>query len=204
MTQPKSIELFLFFNPFGKLCLESEKHILSFSKERSENVSIRFIPFVNFRLINQRNKDTEFFIPFPDNDYNASFDMSYRLSIAFIAATMQGKKKGINFILKLQKSMNETRSKPSMSLILKVAKDSSLEIEEFMEDFYSDLAKRIFFKNQRLAQEMKIESTPTCVLYQYCNGSPAMLIQSRINKNTLHSLCNHESQRAKLRRMIQN
>jgi len=183
------IEIFLFVNPLGDDCYESGKTIISFANERKEKVNIRFIPYINFRIINNqlnhnlsRKKTLEI--------RNLLFNQSYDTSLAFHAASMQGKKKGNQFFLNLQQQLFDYNKELTNELIISTAYDLNLDMEMFLEDWDSDLAKQAFSKNQKLAHEMSITDTPTCVVNYEFNSEHAYRIESTIEKKILHKLCN--------------
>lgn len=51
------IEIFLFVNPLGTTCYETEKTIEAFSNERDEKVKVRFIPLLNFHTVGNIMKE---------------------------------------------------------------------------------------------------------------------------------------------------
>ena len=87
------IEVFLFVNPLGRTCYESEKLVEAFSAERDEKVKVRFVPILNIRSIGnlvKGNYDSSL------SNRNQLYTDSYNASLAFQAASMQGRKKGRN------------------------------------------------------------------------------------------------------------
>lgn len=182
------IEVFLFVNPLGSECYETEKMIMNFSDERDEKVKVRFVPLLNFHTLGQHMKD--------QNIAGASLEMrnqmyneSYHASLAFQAAAMQGKKKGRQFLLALQKSVVKLRKEFSKETVMNAAEEVNLDIEMFEEDLESDLAKNAFTKDQKLAQEMAVTEAPTCVVFQSNGEEPGHRIESTITKQLLHGLC---------------
>src|SRR5690625_1626609 len=124
------IEIFLFVNPLGTSCYGTEKLIEEFSNERDEKVSIRFIPILNFRTIGNILTDK---VKSTLSNRNEFYTASYHTSIAFQAASMQGKKKGRQFLVALQsKLLNDNRT-VSDELFFEVADQVRLDREMFEE-----------------------------------------------------------------------
>lgn len=185
------IEVFLFVNPLGSECYETEKMMEKFSSERNEKVRLRFIPLLNFQTIGQHLRE--------QNIAGASLDMRNRLyeefyhaSLAFQAASMQGKKKGRQFLLALQKAIVVDHQDFSKETVLEVAQKVNLDMEMFEEDLISDLAKNAFTKDQKLAQEMSVKQASSCVIFQNSTQEVGYRIESTITKQLLHGLCDEK------------
>lgn len=186
------IEVFMFVNPLGSECYETGKMIVNFSNERNEKVRLRFVPLLNFQTIGQHLRD--------QNITGASIDMRNRLyeefyhaSLAFQAASMQGKKKGRQFLLALQKAIVIDKQAFSKEAVVEAAKDAKLDMEMFEEDLLSDLVKNAFTKDQKLAQEMSVNQAPSCVIFQHSSQELGYRIESTITKQLLHGLCDEKA-----------
>lgn len=188
MLLKNTIEIFLFVNPLGTSCYGTEKLIEEFSNEREEKVSVRFIPVLNFRTIGNILTDKVKL-----NTRNELYTASYNASIAFQAASMQGKKKGRQFLMALQnKLLNENRTL-SDSLFFEVADQVKLDREMFEEDLYSDFSKKAFKKDQQLALDMDVEEAPSCVLYAGNEADYGYRINTSITKQLLHGICDDQA-----------
>ncbi|API89119.1 hypothetical protein BKP56_07565 [Marinilactibacillus sp. 15R] len=186
------IEIFLFINPLGANSFDAEETIEAFSKERDERVKISFVPLLNFnsvkkQLLNEKAVQTSI------ENRNKMYTDSFNASLAFAAASMQGKKKARKFLMTLQKNIIENNNTFSKSLVLKSAQAAKLDIEMFEEDFNSDLVKTAFTKDQKLAQEMSVQDTPACVLFTRNGEEYGYRIDSIISKQLLHGLCSNNS-----------
>lgn len=185
------VEVFLFVNPLGTTCYETEKMIESFSNERDEKVKVRFIPLLNFHTIGNIIKET-------DNqtlsNRNQVYTDSFHASLAFQAASMQGKKKGRKFLMALQDKVINEGKEVTKELFTQIAEMIKLDLEMFEEDFQSDISKSAFKKDQKLAQEMKIQNAPSCVLYSGNNDDYAYRVDTSITKHLLHGFCDEKNQ----------
>lgn len=86
--------------------------------------------------------------------------------IAIKAAELQGKKAGLKFLRKLQeflflKKQNITKKE----VLLDVAKQAGLDIEEFHKDFLSDTACKAFQCDLKITNEMEVDEIPTLVFF---------------------------------------
>lgn len=183
------IEVFLFVNPLGTTCFESEKLIESFSAERDEKVKIRFVPLLNMRSVGNMIKgeaDTTL------ANRNQLYTDSYQASLAFQAASMQGKKKGRKFLINLQHQVINEGRQVTNELLLHVAELVKLDIEMFEEDLESNFSKKAFNKDQKLALDMNITESPSCVVYSSKDSKFGYRIDTSITKQLLHGLCNEQ------------
>ncbi|GEK92050.1 DsbA family protein [Alkalibacterium kapii] len=177
------IEIFLFVNPLGTKCYETEKAIESFSNERDEKVKVRFIPLLNFHTVGNIMKEREVQTL---SNRNTLYTDSFNASLAFQAASMQGKKKGRKFLMLLQDKVINEGKEVTRELFTQIAKSIKLDIEMFEEDIESDFTKTIFLKDQKLAQEMDIQHAPSCVLYPGGSNEHGYLMDTTITKQLLH------------------
>lgn len=192
MALTNTIEIFLFINPLGRKSFEAEEMIESFSKEREEKVKVRFIPLLNFRSVKKQLLD-EKINPTSVDHRNKLYTDSFNASLAFAAASMQGKKKARNFLMILQNNIMENRNVLSRNVVMESAQTAKLDLEMFEEDLNSDLAKRAFTKDQKLAQEMAVQDTPACVLFNDSDEEYGYRIDSVISKQLLHGLCSDQA-----------
>lgn len=185
------IEVFLFVNPLGPTCFETEKMIESFSAERDEKVKVRFIPLLNFHTIGNKLKETE---NQTLSNRNQLYTDSFHASLAFQAASMQGKKKGRKFLMVLQDKVINEGKEVTKELFAQIAELIKLDLEMFEEDFESDFSKSAFKKDQKLAQKMEIHSAPSCVLYSGNNDDHGYRVDTSITKQLLHGFCDEDLQ----------
>ncbi|MFO8069061.1 MAG: DsbA family protein [Alkalibacterium sp.] len=185
------IEVFLFVNPLGPTCFETERIIESFSSERDEKVNVRFIPLLNFHTIGNIIKET-------DNPTlahrNQLYTDSFYASLAFQSASMQGRKKGRNFLMALQGKVINEGKEVTKELFTEIAELIKLDLEMFEEDIQSDFSKSAFKKDQSLAQEMNIQNAPSCVLYSGNNDDYGYQVENSITKQLLHGFCDEKVQ----------
>lgn len=183
------IEVFLFVNPLGPNCFETEKIIENFSTERNEKVNVRFVPLLNFKSISDMLKEKN---SSSLANRNKLYTDSYHASLAFQAASMQGKKKGRHFLMALQQLVIEEDKDVTKELLLHIASLTKLDLEMFEEDLESELSKKAFNKDQTLAMEMDVKNAPSCVVYSTNDSDSGYRIDQSITKQILHGLCNNQ------------
>ncbi|WP_347297460.1 DsbA family protein [Dolosigranulum savutiense] len=187
MAFRQMIELFVFINPLDPECFKANQMIIEFAQERTEKVNIRFVTSV-FSQKSLRQLHYAYLKKMQRDD-NQIFNADFIASLAVQAATMQGKKRGMQFLMTLQSCLFEQGASFSEALVLEVAQRVNLDLTMFQEDLYSNLAKKAYTRDQHLAQKMHITSTPTCVLY-HCNSSnKAIKMSHHLSKETLHQVC---------------
>lgn len=187
LEKERLIEIFHFINPLGKLCYYSEQAVCEFASERFEKVSIRFIPFINLKIIQQMVEDNKTIYQVKDID--SIYKHSYMVALALYAASMQGKKFGRSFLMALQDHILNHQMKVSSDLFTQVAQDLAIDVDVFMEDYQSETVKRHFIQDQILAQDMQIQSTPSSVIYMSSNPGVGYLVESCIEKEEFHAIC---------------
>lgn len=185
------IEIFLFVDPLGKKCNSVRKVIKKFREERPEKIKLRVVPIVNSRKVYGRTRkqcgsDTTSFVE-KNNEFSTN---TYRACLAFHASAMQGKKTAHQFLTALQIAVVEERLAFSDDLILSIAERlESLDFTMFKEDYASELVKKIYRKNLKLASDMNVSQTPSLVIFKNAEDKEAVRLDKQIEKEILHSIC---------------
>lgn len=189
----QNIEIFLYIDPLGKRCNSVRKVISNFRTERPEKIKLRVIPMVNFKRVygharKRTNHDRATFA-----DHNNSFSTNtYQACLAFHASAMQGKNNSHQFLTVLQEYVVENRIDFSEDLIYVVAEQIGLDMESFKEDYKSELVRKIYHKSLRLAADMQITGTPSCVIYKDGLHEDALRLGEEIEREILHTICGLE------------
>lgn len=184
------IEIFLFLDPLGRRCNSARKIIKQFRSERPEKVKLRIIPIVNFKRVygHTRKKagQNRASLVERNNQFSAN---TYQACLAFHASAMQGKNKAHEYLTALQENVVEGRVDFSEELAFRVANEVNLDMDMFTEDYNSELTKKIYRKNLKLASDMKITGTPSCVIYKDGKHEDAVRLGEEIEREILHSIC---------------
>ncbi|WP_208558816.1 DsbA family protein [Marinilactibacillus kalidii] len=186
------IEIFLFVNPLGAKSYEAEEIIEVFSKERDEKVKVRFIPLLNFNSVKRQLLDEKYHSTSIENR-NRLYTDSFNASLAYAAASMQGKKKARKFLMVLQEMIMESQGFLTKSIVIAAAKKAKLDLEMFEEDLMSDIAKSAFTKDQKLAEEMAVNDTPSCILFNGVDAECGYRIETTLSTKLLHGLCSDDT-----------
>ena len=184
------IEIFLFLDPLGRRCNDARKTIKQFRSERPEKVKLRIIPIVNFKRVygHARKKfgQNRTSVVERNNQFSAN---TYQACLAFHASAMQGKNKAHQYLEVLQGYVVEERLDFSKELAFKVAEEIGLDIDMFAEDYDSELTKKIYRKNLKLASDMKITGTPSAIIYKDGVHEEAIRLGEEMEREILHSIC---------------
>lgn len=187
LTTKKIIEFYLFINPLEKESFENLQNILAFAETRQEKVSIQIMPLLNLSTFNHfmykhNLSETDL------TTRNKLFAQTYDMSLSFIAASMQGKKKGRKFLLNLQDAVLNQGRAYSEELLVEMAEKSKIDVPMFFDDKQSDFAKTAFSADQKVARDMKVETTPSCVMFNESLYEYGLLLEHEVSYSLLNNL----------------
>lgn len=186
------VEIFLFIDPLGKRCNNARKMVKKLREEQIDRIRVRVIPMVNSKKVfgytrKQVKSEIDCFVA-RNNYYSAN---TYQASLAFYASTMQGRKFGDKLLSALQYAVVEEKQDYSEGLVFKIAeKMESFDLEMFKEDYESELARNIYRKNLKLAAEMNVQKTPSCVIFKNGTNKEAIRLDKEIESKILRAICN--------------
>lgn len=183
------IEIYLFVNPLGGICLNVEKDILKLVETENKKIQFRFIPLVNMRTINHLINLFE--IPSHDIEQrNQLFEDIYSAALDYKAAQLQGKKKGRHLLLGLQQAVAVDNIPYSSELAEKLVIEAGGDIDMFKADRQSDFVKESFQTDQQIAREMGITKHPSAVVYNYtCDRDFGVLVEDCESMDEIKRLC---------------
>ena len=188
-THNELIEIYLFINPIDSTCFQAEKEVLNFIEKATNRIRVNFIPVHNLTTVTQYLSTNNL----PKNDLelrNSVHSLVYDICLYYTAATMQGKKKGRNFLLELQHALLEENRVFSEDLILESAEQAKLDIPMFLEDKELDFTKTSFEADQKIACEVNVFNTPSCLLFNDNHKEHGLLIEEGITVELLQALQN--------------
>lgn len=177
------LELHLFVNPLGMRCLQCEKDVLKIDHDLNTKISYQFVPLFNMKTINS-TIDLYHLNP---HDLAIRQRVSKTLNqviLDYKAALFQGRKRGRHYLLLLQSALIKKGLNYSDELANKIADDSNLDIEMFLEDRQSQLAKQAFRQDQKIANDLGVSETATAVVFN-TNDSDYGLMIPNFNYDTL-------------------
>lgn len=197
-------ELYLFVNPIGLKCYQTEQEVLRFIEDREDiKIHFRFITFHNFQTVTQYMKR----LSLPANNLQLRNQMYYSIydaSLAYKAALMQGKKRGRKFLLLLQKELTSNPKEYGEELLTEVAIGSRLDVEMFFEDKASGFVKSSYEADQQIAQEMSIQSNPSLVIFDNYNQQYGVLLEDTINYELLEEAFEQSASAKTANRFLMN
>lgn len=184
------IEIFLYLDPLGRRCNSARKIIKQFRTERPEKIKLRVIPMVNFKRVyghtRKRTGDDRASFVERNNKFSTN---TYQACLAFHASAMQGKNKSHQFLAAMQREVVENRVDFTEDLIFEIAEEINLDMESFREDYDSELVRKIYRKNLKLASDMQITGTPSCVIYKDGMHEDAVRLGEEMEREILHTIC---------------
>ncbi|WP_283583551.1 DsbA family protein [Limosilactobacillus difficilis] len=176
------LEINLFVNPLGQRCFQCERDLLRMDIQLDNTINFQFIPLMNMKTIDKALHDCQKRTGHFENQQKIA-TTTYSVILDYKAALFQGRKRGRMFLLGLQKAMIEEHANYNLQLVKKFAQNAKLDLEMFMEDRKSPLAKQCFKKDQQLANQMGITDTATAIVVN--TSAPAY--------GTLVTDCTYES-----------
>ncbi|WP_018659449.1 DsbA family protein [Allofustis seminis] len=160
-----AVTIFLFIDPLAAPCYEAEQAIVNFKETRSEDIRLQILPIINYKNIQEAVRNRSVFAQGrPLDIQNTLYLNVYHSCLAYIAASMQGRRKGRLVLSALQETVINYGEIFTIDLLMDITNKLNLDVEEFRQDFYSEFAKQCFRKNQQLAQDMNVSSTPSCIV----------------------------------------
>ncbi len=183
------IEVYLFVNPLGPVCLESETNLLDFMSASEKKFQFRVMPLVNMQTIRDIMKRRGI----AGNDIetrNKLFNDTYAAALDVKAIQLQGKKLGRNFLMRLQKAVGCEGIPYCRALVEELVSEVGGDLVMFKEDRASTFVKDMFQVDQDIAREMNITLHPSAVVYNYaCERDYGVLLQGPAAINDLPALC---------------
>lgn len=183
----KQVELFLFISPISKASLKMEEEAFKFVNTYEKNSQITIYTYHNIYTLYSYMIKNQLA---PENTalWNNLHNDSYHLSLAFIAATIQGKKKGRNFLMDIQQKMLNQKEPLSKSLLLDSIKKADLDIDMFLSDLHSPFVQKLFLSDQKVAKSLGIIGMPSCLLVTTGEEKKSTLIENFITAEDLYQM----------------
>lgn len=177
-------EFYLFVNPLGRVCYKCTKDLLKSINYISCHKEVHILPFHNQFIVDGFLDQ----INLPSADLktrNLIFYKIYQAALAYKAASIQGKNKGRQFLLAMQKAVKGKVERFNHELAESIAYDVGLDVTTFIDDVKSDFVRELFLKDQRIAREMSVKKTPSLVIFEHQFGEAGILIENDISTHTI-------------------
>lgn len=161
----KPIELYIFIDPLCKKALKMQTILRKLQLEYEHYFTWRYILSTKLASLNSLSRRTKGCLT------GAELDITHPAlpSIAIKAAELQGKRAAARYLLKLQEhALLKTRDVNSYSALIDIAKESILDVDEFISDFGSKEAARAFQSDLHITCEMEVDEVPSIVFFNEC------------------------------------
>ena len=185
------LEIFLFFNPIGSVCLGTEQKLLHQLDKFQQEVKVHFVPVLNLDIIEQ-------FMQYEQLNVgnlakrNQLLRAAYNLALDYKAAQYQGNKKARMLLLRLQKHAPLVQYQYDAAYVATMLTKCHLDQEMFYEDRQRTEVKMGFDSDQRIANQMGVSQTPSLVIVdtdRKVDDGHAVLIEQITDPDLIPRLC---------------
>ncbi|MGX7163205.1 DsbA family protein [Enterococcus massiliensis] len=183
------IEIYLFVNPLGPVCLQSELDMLKYIEKSKKKIQFRVLPLVNMTTISdimtRRGIEKHDILA-----RNTLFEDTYAAALDCKTIQLQGRKRARDFLMKLQHAVGCLKRNYSSELVEELVLESGGDLLMFQEDRSTQLVRDLFQADQMIAHEMGIVKHPSCVVYNYaCERDYGVLLEGAEALKDLPKLC---------------
>ena len=181
-------EIFLFINPIGIYCYDTEKLIRNTVDELGIDVCYHYIPIANVCLVKddiiRRRKDGQ---KLPD--ISSISTVTYEALRNYHAIKLSyGNKKARRYLYELQKYLSKDASVYSPELFQKIIDKLNIKASTINTIKQGDYLKASIEDDQKLANQWNIKSTPTIVLFDENDDQNGVLVDGPVSQQGLVTL----------------
>ncbi|RVU69904.1 MULTISPECIES: DsbA family protein [Lactobacillus] len=182
-------EIFLFINPLGIYCYDTEKQITQTIKDLRIDACYHFVPIANVGVVQddiiRRRRDHQ--KPMGVSSYTLATNET--LEIYHAIKLVYGNKKARNFIFNLQQKLNYDSSCYCRDLLQKVMKEERVNYAEIESLLKSNHIKDSIAQDQKLAQQWHVKKTPTTVIFdEDKENDSGILLEGTLDQDTLMNI----------------
>lgn len=171
------LEIHLFVNPLGQNCRHSEIDIAKCNQMSAVKVRCTVVPLLNMTTIQQTMM--LYHLPAHDLDVRAQVCQTlYQAILDYKAAQFQGQKRARQFLMYQQEVLANHHLHYNDHLAVSIAQSVPLDIEMFKEDRHSEMVKKGFRDDQKLASQMGITESETAIVVDTTNPSCGIKIDN--------------------------
>lgn len=181
-------EIFLFINPIGIYCYDTEKLIRNTVDELGIDVCYHYIPIANVCLVKddiiRRRKDGQ---KLPD--ISSISTVTYEALCNYHAIKLSyGNKKARRYLYELQKYLSKDASVYSPELFQKIIDKLNIKASTINTIKQGDYLRASIEDDQKLANQWNIKSTPTIVLFDENDDQNGVLLDGPVSQQGLVTL----------------
>ncbi|KRM94098.1 hypothetical protein FC56_GL000079 [Lentilactobacillus senioris DSM 24302 = JCM 17472] len=156
--------------------------MLSIASQLDTKTIVHFIPMLNIQILHDFAKNNPTVV--------ANEELHYNIILDYQAASFQGKNKGRQFLLELQKAILTNHLKYTAQLVNQIVTNVGLDSEMFEEDRRSEMTKQVFQEDQQTVHELKIKDPTSVVIFNSAIEDNGLLLRD-FNYNSLFNLCQY-------------
>lgn len=188
------IEIYLFVNPLGSVCLETETNLLDFMTSSQKKIQFRIMPLVNMQTIHDTMKRRGLLLTDIDAR-NRLFADTYSAALDIKTIQLQGKKLARNFMMRLQQAVGCEAQPYNQTLVEELVTEVGGDLAMFKEDRPTSFVKEMFQVDQDIAREMNITMHPSAVVYNYaCERDYGVSLEGPLAIADLPKLCHTDEE----------
>lgn len=183
-------EIFLFINPIGIYCYDIERRIQRAIDELDIEVSYHLVPIANVHIVQddmiRRKRNAQKLCQFSFYTLITNKALEYYHAIRFT----NGNKKARDFLLELQKQLNENTIDHNYSDLFSTAINNlKINPKSIQSLKNSNYIKESIKQDQELAAKWDVKKTPTTVIFNENDASQTgMLVENMITHEELINL----------------
>ncbi|RTQ89854.1 DsbA family protein [Lysinibacillus telephonicus] len=158
----KPIELYIFIDPLCHKALKMQTMLRKLLVEYEHYFTWRYVLSTKLASLNSLSRRTKGCLS------GVELDITHPAlpSIAIKAAELQGKRAASRYMLKLQEhALLNTKNITSYCALIDIAKESKIDVDEFITDFGSKEAGRAFQCDLHITREMEVDEVPSIVFF---------------------------------------
>lgn len=178
------LETYLFITPWGDECFKCEKETIRYFGRAEEKVDLKIFPVLNMQVVLNYMKHNQV----KNGNYNDLFNRMYLTCLDYKAACYQGRAKGRQFLVAMQKAVIDKGESYSIELGSQLAQQVGLDLTMFEDDRRSEMVQKEFKHDQQLAHEMGAESIPAAAIFNVKDEEYGILMD-HYDYQTLASVC---------------
>ncbi|MDF7669384.1 MULTISPECIES: DsbA family protein [unclassified Lactobacillus] len=186
-------EIFLFVNPIGIYCYDTELLIKQATNELNIDTCFNYIPITNTKVISadivRRRKDGQKL-----TDISKYSMASFQTLRIYHAIKLEyGNKKARAYIVELQQALNVNFNLYSENLQQKIAKKLNLDFKKINNPKADKYIDKSIKQDMDLADKMNVRNTPTTIIYNESGNYNGILLEGTVAHDKLINVLKHDS-----------
>ncbi|AQQ53906.1 DsbA family protein [Planococcus lenghuensis] len=154
----KRLELYVFVSPLCEKSWKLQSVIRKLQIEYGTYFTVRTVLATKLTALNT--------VGFEKTEQKNSSTHPVLASVAIKAAELQGRRAGSRFFHSLQEHLFlKTKDVASYSILLDIAEEATLDLDEFQQDFHSAQAAKAFQCDMQITREMEVDVVPSIVFF---------------------------------------